>query len=61
MLSYASGVGSRQLLRETIGEHLHRTVEAFLMTVTGKVQKYLMREASVDELGLLAAAGVTTA
>ncbi|MHB8487731.1 MAG: AMP-binding protein [Candidatus Dormibacteria bacterium] len=36
-------------------------VESFPMTVTGKVQKYLMREASVDELGLHAAASVTTA
>jgi fatty-acyl-CoA synthase len=36
-------------------------VEAFPMTVTGKVQKYLMREASVEELGLHAAASVTTA
>jgi fatty-acyl-CoA synthase len=36
-------------------------VESFPMTVTGKVQKYLMREASVEELGLHAAASVTTA
>jgi fatty-acyl-CoA synthase len=36
-------------------------VDAFPMTVTGKVQKYLMREASVEELGLRAAAAVTTA
>ncbi len=36
-------------------------VESFPMTVTGKVQKYLMREASVEELGLQAAASVTTA
>jgi fatty-acyl-CoA synthase len=36
-------------------------VEAFPMTVTGKVQKYLMRETSVEELGLQAAASVTTA
>jgi fatty-acyl-CoA synthase len=36
-------------------------VEAFPMTVTGKVQKYLMREAAVEELGLQAAASVTTA
>ena len=34
---------------------------SFPMTVTGKVQKYLMREASVEELGLQAAASVTTA
>ena len=36
-------------------------VDGFPMTVTGKVQKYLMREASVEELGLRAAASVTTA
>ena len=36
-------------------------VDAFPMTVTGKVQKYLMREAAVEELGLQAAASVTTA
>jgi fatty-acyl-CoA synthase len=36
-------------------------VEAFPMTVTGKVQKYLMRDASVEELGLGAAASVITA
>jgi fatty-acyl-CoA synthase len=36
-------------------------VDSFPMTVTGKVQKYLMRQASVDELGLQAAASVTTA
>jgi fatty-acyl-CoA synthase len=36
-------------------------VDSFPMTVTGKVQKYLMREASVQELGLQAAAAVTTA
>ena len=31
------------------------------MTVTGKVQKFLMREQSVEELGLHAAANVQTA
>ncbi len=36
-------------------------VDSFPMTVTGKVQKYLMREAAVEELGLQAAATVTTA
>jgi fatty-acyl-CoA synthase len=36
-------------------------VDAFPMTVTGKVQKYLMREVSVQELGLQTAASVTTA
>ncbi|MBI5877712.1 MAG: AMP-binding protein [Chloroflexi bacterium] len=36
-------------------------VDAFPMTVTGKVQKYLMRQASVEELGLQSAAAVKTA
>jgi fatty-acyl-CoA synthase len=36
-------------------------VEAFPMTVTGKVQKFMMREQSVQELGLGAAAAVKTA
>jgi hypothetical protein len=31
------------------------------MTVTGKVQKYKMRELGVEELGLEKAAGVRTA
>ena len=31
------------------------------MTVTGKVQKYLMREAAIELLGLDDAAGQTTA
>jgi fatty-acyl-CoA synthase len=33
----------------------------FPMTVTGKVQKFKMRETSIDELGLQDAAGVVTA
>jgi fatty-acyl-CoA synthase len=36
-------------------------VDAFPMTVTGKVQKFKMREVAVEELGLEKAAGVTTA
>jgi fatty-acyl-CoA synthase len=36
-------------------------VDVFPMTVTGKVQKFRMREAAVEELGLHAAAGVRTA
>ncbi len=31
------------------------------MTVTGKIQKFKMREAAVEELGLEAAAGIRTA
>ena len=36
-------------------------VTAFPMTVTGKIQKYKMREIMVEELGLQAAAEMKTA
>ncbi len=36
-------------------------VDSFPMTVTGKIQKFKMREAAVEELGLEKAAGVRTA
>jgi fatty-acyl-CoA synthase len=36
-------------------------VEAFPTTVTGKVQKFIMREQSIKELGLETAAAITTA
>jgi fatty-acyl-CoA synthase len=36
-------------------------VDAFPMTVTGKIQKFKMREVAVEELGLEKAAGVRTA
>jgi len=36
-------------------------VDAYPMTVTGKIQKYLMRDASIEELGLHAAVAVRTA
>ena len=35
--------------------------EGFPMTVTGKIQKFLMRQQSIQELGLQAAAGIQTA
>jgi fatty-acyl-CoA synthase len=38
-----------------------RFVDAFPMTVTGKIQKFKMREVAVEELGLEKAAGVRTA
>ena len=37
------------------------TVTEFPMTVTGKVQKYRLREMAVEALGLEEAAGVRTA
>ena len=36
-------------------------VDEYPMTVTGKVQKFLMRQMAIDELGLQTAAGVKTA
>jgi fatty-acyl-CoA synthase len=36
-------------------------VDAFPMTVTGKVQKFKMREVAIEELGLSSAAGIRTA
>jgi fatty-acyl-CoA synthase len=38
-----------------------KIVDAFPMTVTGKIQKFKMREASIKELGLEAAARIETA
>ncbi len=38
-----------------------KVVESFPMTVTGKVQKFKMREAAIEELGLKRAAAVATA
>jgi fatty-acyl-CoA synthase len=43
-----------------VPRYVHVTDE-FPMTVTGKVQKYLMREASIELLGLHDAAGIATA
>ena len=36
-------------------------VETFPTTITGKVQKYVMRQQSIEELGLQAAAAIATA
>jgi fatty-acyl-CoA synthase len=38
-----------------------KLVDAFPMTVTGKVQKFKMREVAIEELGLQTAAGTKTA
>ena len=38
-----------------------KLVDEFPMTVTGKVQKFKMREQAIDELGLAASAGIQTA
>jgi fatty-acyl-CoA synthase len=41
--------------------HYIKFVDSFPMTITGKVQKYKMRELAIDELGLDEAAAVATA
>ena len=38
-----------------------KLVDEFPMTVTGKVQKFKMRDTSIEELGLRAAADIVTA
>ena len=43
------------------GPALLEIVDEFPMTVTGKVQKFRMREMAVEALGLEEAAGVRTA
>jgi fatty-acyl-CoA synthase len=40
-----------QISHYKIPHHI-RFVEAFPMTVTGKVQKFIMRQRMIDELGL---------
>jgi fatty-acyl-CoA synthase len=39
----------------------YKFVDAFPMTVTGKIQKFKMRETSIHELGLEKAASIRTA
>ena len=41
--------------------HYVKFVDAFPMTVTGKIQKFLMRKQSIEELGLQQAASMKTA
>ena len=38
-----------------------KLVDEFPMTVTGKVQKFKMRETAIEELGLAEAAAIATA
>jgi fatty-acyl-CoA synthase len=49
-----------QIARYKIPRYV-KFVDAFPMTVTGKVQKFKMRESAIAELGLQRAAAVTTA
>ena len=41
--------------------HYWKFVDSFPITVTGKIQKYKMREISIEELGLQDAANIETA
>jgi fatty-acyl-CoA synthase len=41
--------------------HYLKIVDSFPMTVTGKIQKFLMRKESTEELGLQSAASIQTA
>jgi hypothetical protein len=49
----------------TIGDLLDSQTERFVdrdgLTVTGKIQKFRMREMAIEELGLQKAAGIETA
>jgi fatty-acyl-CoA synthase len=61
----ASAEELREFCRDRIAHYkiprYIKFVEAFPTTVTGKVQKFIMREQSIQELGLEAAAAITTA
>jgi fatty-acyl-CoA synthase len=63
--SQVSGEELREFCRGKIATYkiprYWKFVDAFPMTVTGKVQKFKMREAAVAELGLEKAAAVQTA
>ena len=56
MRSYCSG----RIAHYKIPRYVH-IADEFPMTVTGKVQKYLMRDAAIEMLGLQSAAATTTA
>jgi fatty-acyl-CoA synthase len=49
-----------QIAHYKVPRYVHVT-EEFPMTVTGKIQKYRMREISIEQLGLETAAGIVTA
>ena len=49
-----------QIARYKIPRYV-KVVDSFPMTVTGKVQKFKMRETAIDELGLDKAAAIATA
>src|SRR5205823_1945972 len=51
---------SGRIAHYKVPRYVH-VVDEFPMTVTGKVQKYLMRQASIELLGLTDAATIATA
>jgi fatty-acyl-CoA synthase len=55
----------REFCRGTIAHYkvpaYVRFVDEFPMTVTGKVQKYKLREQAIEDLGLQSAAAIDTA
>jgi acyl-CoA synthetase (AMP-forming)/AMP-acid ligase II len=53
-------VHRRQIARYKIPRYV-KLVDSFPMTVTGKVQKFKMREVAIEELGLGQAAAIATA
>jgi fatty-acyl-CoA synthase len=61
----ASGDELRDFCRGKIAHYkiprYWRFTDSFPMTVTGKIQKFKMREAAIEELGLAAAAAIRTA
>jgi len=50
----------RKIAHNKIPRYL-KVVDSFPMTVTGKIQKFLMRQQSTEELGLQSAASIRTA
>jgi len=49
-----------KIAHNKIPRHL-KVVDSFPMTITGKIQKFLMRQRSTEELGLQSSASIRTA
>ncbi len=56
LIAFCSG----QIAHYKVPRHF-KFVDAFPMTVTGKIQKFIMRQQSIEELGLQGAASIKTA
>ena len=57
---HGEGVLPRRIAHFKVPRYI-KFVDEYPMTVTGKVQKYKMREVAIDELGLASAAAIATA